>query len=46
VNPNNAILEELNSFAAAIENNTTPIVSLEQGTQALRVAKQIINSFN
>ncbi|UZH55292.1 Gfo/Idh/MocA family oxidoreductase [Salinimicrobium tongyeongense] len=46
VNPNNAILDELNSFAAAIENNTTPIVSLEQGTQALRVAKQIINSFN
>lgn len=46
VNPNNAILDELNSFADAIENNTTPIVSLEQGTQALRVAKQIINSFN
>ena len=45
VNPNNAILDELNSFAAAIENNTTPVVSLEQGTQALRVAKQIINSF-
>ena len=46
VNPNNAILDELNSFADAIENDTTPIVSLEQGTQALRVAKQIINSFN
>lgn len=46
VNPNNAILDELNSFAEAIENNTTPIVSLEQGMQALRVAKQIINSFN
>src|SRR6056297_3466099 len=46
VNPNNAILDELNSFADAIENNTTPIVSLEQGTQALRVAKQVINSFN
>jgi predicted dehydrogenase len=45
VNPNNAILDELNSFADAIENDTTPIVSLEQGTQALRVAKQIINSF-
>ncbi|MCY2687715.1 Gfo/Idh/MocA family protein [Salinimicrobium sp. TH3] len=46
VNPNNAILDELNSFADAIENDTTPIVNLEQGTQALRVAKQIINSFN
>lgn len=46
VNPNNAILDELNSFADAIENDTIPIVSLEQGAQALRVAKQIINSFN
>lgn len=45
VNPNNAILDELNSFASAIENDTVPIVSLEQGTRALRVAKQIINSF-
>lgn len=45
VDPNNAILEELNSFALAIENNTTPIVSLEQGTKALIVAKQIIESF-
>ncbi len=46
VNPNNAILDELNSFANAINNNITPVVSLEQGTEALRVAKQIINSFN
>lgn len=46
VNPNNAILDELESFAEAIKNDTTPVVSLEQGTQALRVAKQIINSFN
>lgn len=45
VSPNNAILEELNSFANAIENDTVPIVSLEQGTRALKVAKQIINSF-
>ncbi len=45
VNPNNAILDELNSFADAIENDTTPIVSLEHGTRALKVAKQIINSF-
>lgn len=46
VSLNNAILDELESFAEAIENDTTPVVSLEQGTQALRVAKQIINSFN
>ncbi|WP_029037984.1 Gfo/Idh/MocA family protein [Salinimicrobium xinjiangense] len=45
VSPNNAILEELNSFAQAIKNDTTPVVSLEQGTNALRVAKQIIQSF-
>jgi len=42
---NNAILDELETFADAIENNTTPIVSLQQGTQALRVALQIIESF-
>ena len=46
VSLNNAILDELNSFADAINNNTTPIVSLEQGSRALRVANQVINSFN
>jgi len=40
---NNAILDELESFATAIQNNTTPIVSLFQGTEALRVAQEIIN---
>ena len=45
VMPNNAILDELNSFADAINNNTTPIVSLHDGTEALRVAQQIIDSF-
>ena len=42
---NNAILDELESFADAIQNDTTPIVSLFQGTEALRVAQQIINKF-
>ena len=42
---NNAILDELETFADAIQNNTTPIVSLKQGTNALRVALQIIQSF-
>ncbi|WP_372744594.1 Gfo/Idh/MocA family protein [Lutibacter sp.] len=42
---NNAILDELETFADAINNNTTPIVTLEQGTEALRVAHMIINDF-
>jgi predicted dehydrogenase len=45
VTPNNAILDELESFAQAIENNTTPVVSLSDGTNALRVAQRIIDSF-
>jgi len=45
VTPNNAILDELESFANAIENNTTPIVSLRQGTNALRIAQRIIDCF-
>jgi len=42
---NNAILDELDAFAQAIKENTTPIVSLEAGTEALRVAKMIIEDF-
>lgn len=42
---NNAILDELNAFAKAIKENSTPIVSLEAGTEALRVAKMIIADF-
>jgi len=42
---NNAILDELESFANAIHTNTTPVVSLAQGAKALQVALQIINSF-
>ena len=45
VSNNNAILDELETFADAINNNTTPIVTLEQGTEALRVALQIIKNF-
>tara|TARA_R110002020_G_scaffold466202_1_gene688596 strand:- start:169535 stop:170500 length:966 start_codon:yes stop_codon:yes gene_type:complete len=43
---NNAILDELETFAEAINNDTVPIVSLAQGTKALQVALQIIASFN
>jgi predicted dehydrogenase len=45
VESNNAILDELETFADAIENDTTPIVSLSDGTKALRVAQQIIDNF-
>lgn len=44
VDANNAILDELETFADAINNNTTPIVTLEDGTEALRVAYMIIES--
>ena len=46
VDANNAILDELETFADAINNNTTPIVTLEDGTEALRVAYQIIDCMN
>lgn len=45
VTENNAILDELETFADAINNDTTPIVTLKQGTEALRVAKAIIERF-
>lgn len=43
---NNAILEELETFADAIINNSRPIVSFADGTKALKVAQQIIDNFN
>ena len=45
VTSNNAILDELQTFADAIVNNTTPVVTLSQGANALRVAQQIIDCF-
>ncbi len=42
---NNAIQDELETFANAIVQDTEPEVTLEQGTKALRVALQIIDSF-
>ena len=41
----NSILMELETFAGAINNNTTPVVTLHDGTEALRVANMIINQF-
>lgn len=45
ISENNAILDELESFADAIEQDSTPVVSLEDGTRALKVALQIIENF-
>ena len=45
VEQNNAILDELESFAEAIQNDTDPVVTLEDGTEALRVAYRIIDCF-
>lgn len=42
---NNSILDELESFAHAINTNTQPIVTLYDGTEALRVATKIIECF-
>ena len=44
VTTNNAILDELESFADAITTNSEPIVTLVDGTEALRVAYMIIDS--
>jgi len=45
ISDNNAILDELETFAYAINTNTKPIVTLYDGTEALRVATMIINQF-
>lgn len=42
IQPNNAILDELNSFADAITENKNVEVSLEDGTEALKVALEIV----
>lgn len=43
IQPNNAILDELNSFADAITGNKNVEVSLEDGTEALKVALRIMD---
>ncbi|MGB5555197.1 MAG: Gfo/Idh/MocA family oxidoreductase [Flavobacteriaceae bacterium] len=42
---NNAILDELETFAEAIVHDTVPVVTLTQGTAALKVALAIIAAF-
>lgn len=43
VEPNNAIKDELSSFAKAILNNTTTDVTIEDGRYALDIAYQIVD---
>ncbi|MEN8136953.1 MAG: Gfo/Idh/MocA family oxidoreductase [Bacteroidota bacterium] len=45
VEGNNAILDELETFADAIKYDLKPLVTLEDGAKALKVAKQIIAGF-
>ncbi|APZ47232.1 oxidoreductase [Polaribacter reichenbachii] len=45
VTNNNAILDELETFADAILNDTTPIVTLANGSEALRIAQWVIDCF-
>lgn len=42
----NAIKEELRTFAESINNDTTPLVSLDDGYRALDVAQKILDKLN
>ena len=44
INPTNSIVKEHESFANSISNNSTPIISLEDGYLALSLASQIIKN--
>ena len=46
IDNSNAILEELETFSNAIENKTLPVVSLENGTAALKLAYQIMKAYS
>ena len=46
VKPVNAIKEELASFKESILNNTTPLVSIEDGYQALKIAQMVMDKIN
>jgi predicted dehydrogenase len=46
IGPINAIKTELESFATAIENNTNPLVSINDGYAALDIAYKIMDKMN
>ncbi|GAB4312960.1 MAG: Gfo/Idh/MocA family oxidoreductase [Bacteroidales bacterium] len=46
VEPSNAILDELNSFATAIKEDVSPVVPISDGYAALQVAHRIMDKMN
>jgi hypothetical protein len=46
IEDSNAILEELETFARAIQRQEEPIVSLKNGTDALDLAFQVIQAYS
>ena len=42
IQPNNAIIEEHEAFAKSILNNEIPVVSFEDGYNALKLAQTIL----
>jgi hypothetical protein len=46
IDESNAILEELETFAQAIQKQTEPIVSLKNGTDALDLAYRVIAAYS
>jgi predicted dehydrogenase len=46
VQPSNALMEELISFAECISNDTKPAVTIEDGFQAIQVANQILEQLS
>jgi len=46
IKPVNAIEEELRSFAEAIQNKTTPRVTINDGFQALKLAQMVMDKIN
>ena len=46
IEESNAIKEELKAFAFAIQNDSTPLVTLDDGLEALIIAERILNKLN
>lgn len=42
----NAIREELDSFKNSIVNNTVPLVNIEDGYQAIKVAQMVVDKIS
>lgn len=46
IQPSNALLDELKSFADCIKHDTKPVVTIEDGFQAIQVANQILEQLS